>query len=485
MPDPNDPPAAPRPRAPGPFQLAVFDGDAVQVHPLPVDGRITIGRGDGNDIAINHPSVSRQHAILHAGPPLEVEDLGAANGTAVLSSRQRAQSRDTPGLRKLSRQTCEVAPGDWVTFGAVLGVIRRALPVPPPSAPGEGPSSASGEIVLRDPAMQALYKSAARAAQALISVLILGETGVGKEVLAQTIHQHSPRAKGPFVGLNCTALPESLLESELFGYEKGAFTGASQPRPGLFESARGGTVFLDEVGELPPSIQVKLLRPLQERQVLRVGARAPRNVDVRFIAATNRDLEAEVARGAFRQDLFFRLGGIVLTIPPLRRRVSEIEPLARGFVAGACRQLDRHEMPLLAPETLSALERYPWPGNVRELRNVIDRAVVLCEGDTLFPEHLPSKLTDGSPRLPPASQSGMPRGPAALEHPPRDHVESLEPPRLAGKDGDERRRIMAALERCAGNQTHAAALLGISRRTLITRIETHGIPRPRKRPDQA
>jgi transcriptional regulator with PAS, ATPase and Fis domain len=242
--------------------------------------------------------------------------------------------------------------------------------------------------------MRALYEQAYLAAPGRISVLLLGETGTGKEVLAQAIHRRSSaaRARGPFLGLNCAALSVSLLESELFGHEKGAFTGAVQARPGLFEAADGGTVFLDEVGELPQTIQVKLLRVLEEQKVLRVGGRVPRSIDVRVLSATHRDLEADVARGAFRQDLYFRLSGVTLTIPPLRQRVADIAPLAELFAAKACRAFERSRIPELSREALALLERYPWPGNIRELRNVMERAVMLCAGDRLLPEHLPPKM---------------------------------------------------------------------------------------------
>ena len=233
--------------------------------------------------------------------------------------------------------------------------------------------------------MRALYAQADRAAQALINILILGETGVGKEVLARAIHDRSQRAKGPFLGLNCAALSESLLESELFGHEKGAFTGAIMTRPGLFESADGGTVFLDEVGELPNSIQVKLLRVIEERRVLRVGGRAPREIDVRFVSATNRDLEAEVARGGFRQDLFFRLNGLRPQHSRLSANASaKSKPSHDSSSIGAsAASSSARTRPRLAPETLAIFGRQV-PRVARErpraLKNVIERAIVLCDG---------------------------------------------------------------------------------------------------------
>ena len=206
--------------------------------------------------------------------------------------------------------------------------------------------------------MRALYEQASRAARSTISVLLFGETGVGKEVLARAIHAHSPRSAGPFMGINCASLSESLLESELFGSEKGAFTGAVQARAGLFEAANGGTVFLDEVGELPLATQAKLLRVLEERVVTRLGSTRPRPIDVRFVAATNRNIETEDAQGGFRRDLYFRLNGIALTIPPLRERPGEVEVFARTFLAAACRELELRERLTLSPRVIELLRSH-------------------------------------------------------------------------------------------------------------------------------
>jgi transcriptional regulator with PAS, ATPase and Fis domain len=261
-------------------------------------------------------------------------------------------------------------------------------------------------------------------------------------------------------------MPEALLESQLFGHERGSFTGANQDRPGLFEVADGGTIFLDEIGELPPSIQVKLLRVLEDRRVMRIGGRTAHNVDVRFISATNRDLETDAAKGAFRLDLFYRLNGISLTIPPLRKRVAEIEPLARLFLAEDRRRGDVQSVPSLSEDVLAALVRYQWPGNVRELRHVIERALVLCSGDTVLLEHLPDQVTSTASER---AAAGSERGTG----PTREREEVA--------DSSERRRIIDALTQCGSNQTEAAKLLGISRRTLLHRLDEYGIQRPRKR----
>ncbi|WP_437521408.1 sigma 54-interacting transcriptional regulator [Sorangium sp. So ce726] len=468
-------------------ELAVFASDGVVAHPLPESGSVSIGRASDNDICINHRSVSRRHAILHVGPQLRLEDLGGTNATFVRASGMTVDTVKTEELRQVSKQIIDIAPGEYITLGSVFVVVRRTEPAEgAPSAGGRLPSASHGssDVVLRDPAMRALYEQAYLAAPGRISVLLLGETGTGKEVLAQAIHRRSSaaRARGPFLGLNCAALSESLLESELFGHEKGAFTGAVQARPGLFEAADGGTVFLDEVGELPQTIQVKLLRVLEEHQVLRVGGRVPRSIDVRFLSATHRDLEADVARGAFRQDLYFRLNGVTLTIPPLRQRAADIAPLAELFAARACKAFERSQIPALSGEAIALLERYAWPGNIRELRNVMERAVMLCAGDRLLPEHLPPKMTAPAAPAAPAPGAAM-QDREAKRHPeepmvPRGKERSA--PQALASDPDERQRIVEALEKCVGNQTYAAKMLGISRRTLVSKIEKYNLPRPRK-----
>ena len=402
-------------------------------------------------------------------------------------------------------------------------------------------------------------------ASGTISVLILGETGVGKEVAANTIHRRSPRAKGPLVSVSCAGFSESLLDSELFGHEKGAFTGAHRTKVGLLESADGGTFFLDEVGEMPHSLQAKLLRVLEQRQVLRIGAVRPRTIDVRLIAATNRDLENEVARGNFRRDLYYRLAATTVVIPPLRERRGEILGLARLFVEHYAARA-RRKPPRMGPDAHDALLNYTWPGNVRELKNVIERAVLLC-GEWITAEHLPidkmgrtlpaagngtttnrpppspfdransgqsfdrpiatmsepferttplppqptsngilggnttfSSVSMGEPRIPapvptprpsrpsaaphiPATSYGAPPSfsPGSMHAPPLDRNESEPEEEERITDVDlERLRVIDALERCAGNQTQAARLLGVSRRTFIKRLEAFALPRPRK-----
>jgi DNA-binding NtrC family response regulator len=314
--------------------------------------------------------------------------------------------------------------------------------------------------VLAEPSMQELYALATRIAAGDLSVLILGETGAGKEVLAEAIHARSPRAGRPLVGLSCAALTETLLESELFGHERGAFTGATQTKPGLIETAAGGTLFLDEIGEMPLGMQAKLLRVLEEKKVTPVGGVKPRAVDVRVLSASNRDLAREIAAGRFRADLFYRLSGATLTVPPLRERRREIAPLADRFIRAMGARSGRSPNPRLSPEVLQVLEASAWPGNIRELRNVVERALLLCPGELIELAHLPPELE--------GARAAAPAPAPAVEAEPHD-----------GGD-DERERIRIALERAAGNQTTAARMLGISLRTMVNRMNKFGFPRPRK-----
>ncbi len=317
-------------------------------------------------------------------------------------------------------------------------------------------------VVLEDAAMKRLYRVVERVADSDISVLLVGETGVGKDVVAEALHGLSPRKSGPFLRLNCAALTESLLESELFGHERGAFTGATQTKPGLLETASGGTVFLDEVGELPTALQAKLLRALEEGQVRRVGGLRAIAIDVRFVAATNRDLEAEVARATFRSDLFFRLAGVTFAIPPLRDRPTEILPLARAFLRDLAARRGR-PAPVLTEAAAMLVQRYAWPGNIRELRNAMERAMLLAEGAFVDEDDLPvEKMGAGWPMR--------------ATEPPLARADDLK----AQLHEEERKRVLGALEACGGNQTQAARKLGIARGTLIARLEAFGVPRPRK-----
>ncbi len=462
---------------PAGLQLLVFSSEEIRVLDLAPGGAISIGRAEDSGVFLDDPSVSRNHAVLHVGEKLVIEDLGSANGTMVRDRAGGGAAAETLNVRHLVGRKAELVVGDAMMFGTASVVVRYAPPVDVPDLVTGG-----DEIAARSPAMRLVHQQAARAAPTPISVLILGETGVGKEVLARAIHARSARADGPFMGINCAALSDTLLESELFGHEKGAYTGALQARAGLFEAAAGGTVLLDEVGELSPGTQAKLLRVLEEKVVTRLGANHPKPIDVRFLAATNRDPEAEIQAGRFRQDLYFRLNGLSLSIPPLRERQGEIEDLAHRFLVSACRLIERAELPRISRDVLMLLRAYRWPGNVRELRNAVERAAVLCPGDTILPEHLPPALTRRAEpgRAPTAASSATP-APVA----PAASTSGVGKAPLGDLPAElrsvERARIIDALERCAGSQSEAARMLGMSRGTLIARIEAFGLPRPRKR----
>ena len=349
----------------------------------------------------------------------------------------------------------------------------------------------AGPVVIQSGTMRNIHRLAERIAGGEINVLLLGETGVGKEVFAERIHATSPRRAQPLLRLNCAALSESLLESELFGHARGAFTGATQPKQGLLETANGGTVFLDEIGDMPLSIQAKLLRVLEERQIRRIGSLAPRQINVRFIAATNRNLERMVDNNRFRQDLFYRLNGVSLVIPPLRARTEEIAPLAELFVTEAVRRSRLPTAPRLTAAAIERLKEYDWPGNVRELRNVIERAVLLCNERDITPEAFSGDKLDQTcelswvaeqvpPPLPPAPTATSTSG---KRTPNRSSVTAeiaTATDMKSGVQAAERKMIVDALKQSGGNQTRAAKALGISRRTLITRMDAYSLPRPRK-----
>jgi len=451
------------------FVVFIAGGD-VLTHALPSSGRLVIGRAEDVDIRIDDPTVSRHHAELHVGGVMHIQDLDSANGTGMRSGEAGLEADGTRRLRKGA--TFAVEPGACIVLGSVMATIRKRHEPAPGFAAGW-----SERVVVRDPAMRKLYEDAHRIARSDVRVLILGETGVGKEVLARAIHDASGRAKGPFVAVNCAALTKNLVESELFGHVKGSFTGAIANKQGVFEAAHGGTLFLDELGELSADVQAKLLRAIEEGAIMRVGDESLRRIDVRFIAATNRDLEAEVSEGTFRRDVFFRLEGVSLTVPPLCDRPTEIVPLAKLFLEQECRRYKRQAVPHLSEQTIEMLMDYAWPGNIRELRNAMQRAGVLCAGNEVVPEDLPPRISGRAPNIPPARRSPPPtRANAPTVTQP---IAETELP-LAADEQEERQRIVEALGRHAGSQTSAAKDLGVSRRTLVSRLEKYGIPRPRK-----
>jgi two-component system, NtrC family, response regulator AtoC len=527
---------------------------------VPRHGEVVLGRGIEADVTIDHVTVSRRHASLILGEDtLRIVDHGSFNGTRIGGKKLAPNLPENLGIATIAElgETMVVVqvegPNAVMRSQGAISSIRE--PMPGLSAP-----------------MQHLYKLVDNVAQSNITVIVRGETGSGKEVVAEEIHKRSERTSGPLIKLNCAALPEQLLEGELFGYERGAFTGATTAKPGLIEAAHGGTLFLDEVGELPLATQAKLLRVVESREVMRLGSLKPKSVDIRLVAATHRDLETMVQTGAFREDLYYRLNGVSLEIPPLRERVEEIPRLANELAARFCKDSKRPTVPI-SDAAMAMLKTHTWPGNVRELRNVIERALVFCKGVAITPEHLGvlAARRERSSGMPPQAQpqpqppppppfsppfttpsSGVPMvssgaeasiaGPQANmsstafgatqfspaptygSAPPQAYVpatpasgpslpysssasddsalsggRATEPPAPASPmvgagtiafgsaaslpdevGALERERILQALERCDGNQTQAAEMLGISRRTLVRRLDEYGFPRPRK-----
>ncbi len=343
--------------------------------------------------------------------------------------------------------------------------------------PGAAGGAAKPDVIVLDPKMRAVYRLAEKAAGGLINVLILGETGAGKEVLAETIHRASKRAEGPLLCLNCAALTENLLESELFGHERGAFTGAKTAKAGLLEAANGGTVFLDEIGEMSPALQAKLLRVIETKQVTRVGGTKPIPIDVRFLSATHRDLVQEIGDKRFRSDLYYRLNGLRLEIPPLRERRAEIGPLAESFLERLAKEAGLPRAPHVSDDTMALLQAYAWPGNIRELRNVMERALLLSDGGDIEPDHLPLETLQA-----PAALDDM-TGNGGLTGAPGAALSDADAARFNAEERAERARILEALRAEGGNQTRAAKALGVSRGTLLARLERFDIARPQKRAD--
>ena len=319
-------------------------------------------------------------------------------------------------------------------------------------------------IIGSTPAMQDIFNMVRKVAGSPTSILIRGESGTGKELIATAIHRASDRAGGPLIKVNCTAIPENLFESELFGHDKGAFTGAHASKPGRFELASGGTLFLDEVGELPRELQVKMLRVLQERTFERVGGIRPIDVDVRLIAATNVDLEELVKKGEFRDDLYYRLDVVPIVLPPLRQRVEDIPALCAHFLDKFNHKLSR-EVTAIGPAAASVLERYPWPGNIRELENMMERVILLLESDTVTIEDLPPHIREIR-RPTGEAEVALPQQGESLKEVVRVHTEEL-----------ERDLILRALEAAGWNVTHTAQRLGISRKGLQLKMRDYGLRR--------
>jgi DNA-binding NtrC family response regulator len=422
---PAGPPVAPPLRC----ELRVVAGpDAGKLVPLGRE-RVTIGRGARNSVVLSDPTVSNLHIELEpAASGFSLRDLGSTNGTFV--NGQRVQSA-----------TAE--PGAEIR----LGNTRLKLQLQEPTEPAAG--AALGRMIGQSAAMNRVFEAVRKAARSDAAVLIEGETGTGKELVAHEIHRLSPRAQGPFITLDCSAIPAELIESELFGHEKGAFTTALAQRRGAFELARGGTVFLDEIGELPLALQPKLLRVLEQRAFRRVGGNEAISSDFRVVAATNRRLEQQVQDGRFRQDLFYRLYVLPIALPPLRERAEDIPLLVRQFLK---------DKPLsMTPAAIDKLLAHAWPGNVRELRNVIERAVVMLEGNTLGAEHLLF--------VPAGRQPGVaPPAAAAPEVTAEGSLEEV-----------ERQAIERTLRAHHGDKRAAAQRLGIALSTLYDKLRRYHI----------
>lgn len=466
------------------WELVVHDRAQRRQYALSGERSLLIGRSAECDLRIDDDSVSRQHARVYPSC-LEIEDLSSRNGSWWLQGKPGAApdaladciARDGKRLEPGARQ--RFGEGSLLKLGNVLCYLQRSAPlthtVPVPAAPA--PAS---DLILEDRAMVQLYDLAARSAATTLPVLILGETGVGKDVLAAHVHRSSARSDGPFVRVNCGALSESLLESELFGHQRGAFTGANDAKAGLLELGHGGSVFLDEIGELPLRTQVKLLHVLETGEVTRVGGTKAQRIDVRFIAATNRVLAREVQLGRFRKDLYFRINALCLKIAPLRSRPDDIVPLVRYFLRRFCSQVGLPE-PLLSGDALRHLETYAWPGNIRELKNAVERAPILCGHGALLPHHFPMEPDlSSSSQLQAAKPVPLPEETPRFtdaEPPTRTNLLIPQAPPAATASHDT---IAEALRNCGGNQTRAAAALGISRRTLINRLNEYNLPRPRK-----
>jgi transcriptional regulator with GAF, ATPase, and Fis domain len=474
-----DPTAKEMPRvAARALHLVAFRKDGAQVVRVPADTTVTVGRGGDCDLQMDSQLLSRKHFTIREGTPAIIRDLGSVNGTRV--NRVRLEPNvPTP-----------LALGDLIEAGSIFFMLRDHDPHSELSAP-KAASDVNTQammrvVVVEDPVMARLHQLVDMVARSTMPVLIVGETGVGKEIISTAVHARSLRADKPLVRINCAALPESLLESELFGFEKGAFTGAGKDKRGLIESADGGTFFLDEIGEMPLTTQAKLLRVLESGEIMRLGALKPRTIDVRFIAATNRHVPALVAKGAFRRDLYYRLNGITIPVPPLRERVAEIPRLAKLFLSSAAKRAHRRA-PSLSADALSLLEKHAWPGNVRELKNVMERAITICAGDAieveqiiLDPDEPEADTWIEAPTTRANSMLPMPLEGARLSEPPADPKQEARG-RLMRMDAETERSLIArALDESGGNQGRAAEILGISRRTLINRLDEYGMKRPRK-----
>ena len=433
---------------------------------------LIVGRLSGELVTASKIAMHRGASVTHAdGIDQGLAVLRAKGGDLVmvdvgLDIRRMVQALSDERIRT-PVVACGIASDARAAVAAIQAGAKEYIPLPPDpeliAAVLEAVAADARSFVWRDPSMERVVRLAEQVARSEASVLITGESGTGKEVLARHVHAKSNRGNRPFVSVNCAAIPEALLESELFGHEKGAFTGAVARRIGRFEEANGGTLLLDEISEMDVRLQSKLLRALQERVIDRVGGAAPVKVDIRVLATSNRNLAEEVKKGTFREDLFYRLNVVHLRLPPLRERMADILELAAHF---ARKYAELNGLPLrpLAREAQALVARNPWPGNVRELENTIHRAVLLAQGPEIGPDAILSP--EGESLAAPAVSGPVERAASAAEAATRG---------LVGRTVAEVERdlILDTLDHCLGNRTHAAKILGISIRTLRNKLNEY------------
>jgi DNA-binding NtrC family response regulator len=439
------------------LNVLLLDSDraaARQLLPELIGCQVTCSQGTGEGLRL----------LASARWDLLLLDEGFSGTGVELLARIRAEAEAPPVVLLTSSPS----------FDSALEAIQRGahdvLLLPPPpgriaeilaSLPGSWrtrplrPRPRTSEIVGSSPEMLSVFRAVARSAGSDATVLVLGESGTGKEMIARVLHSRSLRYRGPFVAINCAAIPENLLESELFGHEKGAFTGAIGRRVGRFERATGGTLFLDEIGDMSLALQAKILRALQEREIERVGGSSPVPIDVRVVAATNHDLTEAVERGRFREDLYYRLAVVSLHLPPLRSRGNDLDLLSEHFILEYAEQHGR-AIEAVAEEVFEALHAHPWPGNVRQLRNALERAVVMASGRILLPQHLPPELL----------------------HPPGGGSDRMMDGPICTLAEMEQRMIARALRETGNNLSVAAQRLGIHRNTLRRKLADYGMARP-------